>query len=214
MKAFLPSTKVKPEEDADVDVTPIMNLVVVLIPLLLSMAQFTKISLLEYLPPLESPEAPAAVEPAGGGDGGGAKEQKINLLVNLTNTSEDASANGIQISMYGKTNEGPHFYVIPLQPDQSYNWEVLTDSLYSIKLNEVGASTGIDSTQDPDGAWVSVDKFQYVDARDISITADGTTVFQDIVSAMDACRFKIIELPDGLEEKKELFPNTLLKQFQ
>lgn len=213
MKAYRPSEKLKPDDDADVDVTPIMNLVVVLIPLLLQMAAFTKISLLEYLPPLEAPETAASSE-AGGGDGGGAADAKLGLIVNLTRGNEDVAANGIQISMYGKTEEGPHFYVIPLQPDGNFNFDGLTDSLWSIKQNEIGEPVGKDSTQAPDNSWVVFDTYKMSDAREVSITADGSIVFQSIVSTMDACRHIEIDKPDGTKERMELFPNTLLKQFQ
>ncbi len=213
MKAYRPSEKLKQDDDTDVDVTPIMNLVVVLIPLLLQMAAFTKISLLEYLPPLEAPETAANAE-GGSGDGAGAKEAKLGLIVNLTRSSEDATANGLQVSMYGKTEEGPHFYIIPLQPDGSFNMGALTDSLWSIKQNEVGEPTGKDSSQGPNDKWAVFDKYKMTDAREVSLTADGTIIFQDIVSTMDACRYIDINGPNGTQERKELFPNTLLKQFQ
>lgn len=50
--AFKPSDKKKrAPESIEPNITPIMNLMVVLIPMLLSAARLTELSLLEYLPP-------------------------------------------------------------------------------------------------------------------------------------------------------------------
>jgi len=80
--AFKPSDKRKrEEEDLDLNITPIMNLMVVLIPLLLSAAKFTQLALLEYLPPAEAASSESA--PPGETKGGAGEEISLNLLVNL-----------------------------------------------------------------------------------------------------------------------------------
>ena len=101
----------RPQGTTELNLTPIMNLMVVLIPLLLSVAEFTKLALLEYMPPAE------AAEDAGGGgedqDENSADEEKetyLRLLVNL------ADNRVIQVSMFGKLQVGEHFYEIPIYP--------------------------------------------------------------------------------------------------
>jgi hypothetical protein len=182
-----------------------MNLMVCLIPLLLSVAQFTKLTLVEYMPPAEAPED------AGGGNNGNdqnssdeEKDVYLKLLVNL------ADKDVLQISMYGVLKEGEHFYEIPALPDGGYNLAALNDSLYSIKTLEVGEPTSRDSVFNSDTqTWEAFNLYKIKDGREVSITALGTTPFQTIVNVMDICRYKEVD-----KVQKELFPLTLLKQFQ
>jgi len=183
-----------------------MNLVIVIIPMLLQMAVFTKIALLDYLPPAEATEEGGNNDNPGGG-GGGETEQKLTLVANLR---ED----GIQISMFGKTQPGPYFYSIPLLADKSFDWQTFTDSLYSIKTAIVGTPTGVDSVLDEvTNQYEVVNTYKYSDGRDLNITADGDMQFQNVVNAMDACRYKEIN-NSGAVEQVELFPQASLKTFQ
>lgn len=185
------------------DLTPIMSLMVVLIPVLLSVAKLTDLALLEYKPPL-------AAEDSGGGGAGdddekSDEEKKVNLdlLVNL-------HENGIiQISMYKKLDIGEHFYEIQATPEGGYNFNALNDSLLSIKTREVGEATGVDSVLNEETQqFESFKTYRIEDGRQVSITAVPETAFQNIVHVMDVCRFKL------KDESKELFPMTMLKQFQ
>jgi len=183
-----------------------MNLVIVIIPMLLQMAVFTKIALLDYLPPAEAEEAGGD---GGGGGGGGAGEieQKLTLLANLR-------PDGIQISMFGNTKPGPHLYTIPVLADRSFDWRAFTDSLYSIKTNIVGEPTGVDSVMDEiTNQMQSFSTYKFVDARDLNIIADGDMQFQNVVNAMDACRYKEIDV-NGQVQQVELFPQASLKTMQ
>ncbi len=201
--AFKPSQRrSREEEDTELNITPIMNLMVVLIPLLLSVAQLTEIALLEYLPPAEAAEAPdAGSAPEEPGQKGG-EEARLSLVINLTESN-------IQVSMFNKVKPGPHFYEIPLLPEGTYDWKALNDSLWSVKQREVGPQLGLDSTENEFGEWEYFPRFKFLDGRELSITARGETPFQLIVAAMDVCRF---HKEDG--EKRELFPVTVLKQFE
>lgn len=201
--AFKPSQKrSREEENIEPNITPIMNLMVVLIPLLLSAAQLTELSLLEYLPPAE----------AGVSESTGSDEleddltqptEKLSLVVNLAET-------GIQLSMFEAVEPGPHFYEIPLRPNGAYNWSVLKDSLISIKSNIVGNPIGTEMIQDErTGEMKEILKYKYKDGEEISITAVGRTPFQTIIQTMDTCKFFVMG-----NEQKPLFPMTLLKQFQ
>jgi len=201
--AFKPSSRRRREdEELELDIRPIMNLMVVLIPLLLSAAQLTELSLLEYLPPAEA----AAAEDAGAPSeepGKSGKVEKLNLLLNLAET-------GIQISMYQTVEEGPYFYEIPLLLEGSYDWKTMQDSLWSIKMNQVGEPIGSESVMDErTGEMKEIPKFKFKDGEEVSITAQGTTPFQTIINAMDGCKsYKVGN------KIKPMFPITLLKQFQ
>jgi hypothetical protein len=191
------------EKPPEPDLTPIMSLMVVLIPVLLQVAQLSDIALLEYKPPAE-----AADNSGGGGDDDEdentdeEKKIKLDLLVNL-------HENGvIQVSMYNKLDVGEHFYEIP-DADGNFNFRALNDSLYNIKTREVGEPTGIDSVLNEETqAYESFKKYRVEDGRQVKITALGKTTFQSIVDVMDVCRFKLGD------ESKELFPLTELRQFQ
>lgn len=197
--------RTSPQGTTELNLTPIMNLMVVLIPLLLSVAEFTKLALLEYMPPAE-----AAEDSGGNGDdqnqNGGDEEQDVYLRL-LVNLAENYI---IQVSMYGKLQVGEHFYEIPGGARGGYDLSALRDSLYSIKQREVGEPTGQDSIfNDTSQEWETFSTYKVKDGREVSITAIGTVPFQTIVNVMDVCRYKEVE-----GEKKELFPLTLLKQFQ
>lgn len=199
--AFKPSSRRNREdEDIELNITPIMNLMVVLIPLLLSAAQLTELSLLEYLPPAEATAAEDSGAPPSESQGG--QETRLNLLLNLVET-------GAQVSIFQTVEEGPFFYEIPLQSG-SYNWKALKDSLWNIKQREVGEPIGTEMIEDElTGEQREVPKYKVLDAREISITATGNAPFQVIINAMDACRnYKIGN------ELRELFPMVQLKQFQ
>ncbi len=201
--AYQPSQKRKrEEEDIELNITPIMNLMVVLIPLLLSAAQLTELSLLEYLPPAESATAEDAGAPAEEPKGGG-KTDKLSLLVNI-------AEEGIQVSMFQTVEEGKFFYEIPKKVDGSYNWETLNDSLWSIKQNIVGEPIGTEKVQDEiTGEMKEVPKYKFKDGEEVSITAMGVTPFQIIVEAMDKCKYRVEN-----KEIKPMFPVAMLKQFQ
>ena len=201
--AFKPSKRrSRQEEDADLNILPVMNLVMVLIPLLLSVAQLSEIALLEYLPPAEAAEAPEAGAAPSEEPGKAGEEARLSLVINLADSS-------IQISMYNKVQPGPYFYEIPQLEDHTYDWETLKDSLWSIKEREVGPQLGIDSTQNESDQWEYYPTFKVKDGREVSITAKGETPFQLIVNTMDVCQYYKVE-----EEKREMFPVAVLKQFE
>lgn len=204
--AFKPSMRrSRPPEDRELDVTPIMNLMVVLIPLLLAGAKFSEMALLKYLPPAEAATAADAGAPPEEG-GGQTGEGKLNLLINIVDT-------GLQVSLFHSIEPGPHFYEIPLDFRGGYDWKALNDSLARIKVDVIGPpipgkKTPVFSVIEQDTVWIDV--YKYSDASEVSITALGNIHFQTIINAMDACQNYVTET--GVE--KELFPVPILKQFQ
>ncbi|MFN3821062.1 MAG: hypothetical protein ACK4OO_01910 [bacterium] len=199
--AFKPSLKKKRELGGpEVNLLPVMNLIIVLIPMLLSVAKLTELALLEYLPPAEASEAEEMGAP--GGEVGGKTEQRLNLLVNLMES-------GIQVSMYGKVEPGPYFFEIPLTPEGDYDWETLNRRLWEVKKNEVGDPIGIDSVKNEiTGRWENFPVYRVKDGREVSIVALDTVRFQTVLHAMDACRLRV---ENG--EIKELFPIAILKRL-
>lgn len=199
--AFKPSQKRSREEQStEINITPIMNLMVVLIPLLLSASKFTELALLEYLPPAEGAPVEAGAAPSEESD---ANTEKINLLLNLVET-------GIQVSIFQSVEEGPNFYEIPVIASGDYNWETLKDSLWSIKQTHVGEPTGIDTVVvEATGKSTEIATYRVLDGEEVSITAVASTTFQTVIKVMDACRYITIG-----NEQKTLFPLTILKQFQ
>lgn len=200
--AFKPSDKKKVEtESTELNLLPVMNLIIVLIPLLLSVAKLSSMAMLEYLPPAEAAEAAEAGAPPSEGSGG--NETTLNLLVNIAET-------GLQVSMYNKVEPGPHFFEIPIKGDGSYDFEALNSRLWQVKQSEVGSKLGVDSVMNEmTGKMESFPVYRVKDGREVSITAISKTPFQVVISAMDACRKYE---SDGKAE--ELFPVALLKQFQ
>lgn len=201
--AFKPSLKRKrEEEEADVNLMPMMNIVCSLIALLMGTAQMTEISMLEYLPPAEAAEAedsgaPPAEAPKWNNDA------TIDLLVNIGEP-------GFQVSLFGKTEPGPYFFEVPKLPDGNYDFHTLTVRLTQVKDQEIGSPLGIDSVLNENTKKMdSFEVFRYKDGREISLTALGDTPFQVVVHTMDACRGTTVD-----SVYKELFPVAKLQTFQ
>lgn len=106
-------------EDLEPNMTPIMNLMVVLIPLLLSSAHLIKISVIELnLPPAKGNQA--AEEPK-------EKELRLDLAVTITDKGFYISSSQAII----QSEEGQPS--VPLQ-DGKHDFEALARLLYEIKL--------------------------------------------------------------------------------
>ncbi len=77
MSANKPSDRRKQDEGGtDLNLTPIMNLMVVLIPMLIQVAVFTKLALLQYLPPAEAEQSSSS---GGGPEPTDTEDQPKNL---------------------------------------------------------------------------------------------------------------------------------------
>lgn len=126
--AFKPSKRSRrPQESADPNLTPVMNLMVVLIPLLLSSAQFIKLGMIEInLPPASSgtvvqTEMPKEVE------------KKLDLTVTITDEGFYL-ASSVAVAL-GESGEGP---TIPKKADGEYDYQQLNELLARIKKKAVG----------------------------------------------------------------------------
>jgi len=126
--AFRPSQRSRrPKEDPEPNLTPVMNLMVVLIPLLLTSAQFIKLGMIEInLPPAASASAIQAEMPK-------EVEKKLDLTVTITDKGFYL-ASSLAVA-HGKNGKGP---TIPKTEDGKYNFSELNKLLYKIKKRAAG----------------------------------------------------------------------------
>jgi hypothetical protein len=210
--AFKPSLKRKSTPlGEELDVTPIMNLVVVLIPLLLATAEFVKLGLLETrLPPAVSglsSSLPTEQE---------APKEKLSLIVSVDSL-------GIAVSIFGATpmteSEIPEYWRLPFREDGAMDAVALSQALWTIRRDVVMPSIrGEVQNKDAkgtllfnqDGSPQMVDDYLYSDAENVMISAPNEFPFQDLVTLMDHTR--TYKDPSGLVQK--LFPSPMMGKIQ
>lgn len=123
--AYKPSARRKSAElDMDLDIKPVMNLMVVLIPLLLAGAEFVKLSIIEINLPPQS-------------QGGGGEEeqnpdreleQRLNLSIVITKSGFSITSPSMVLP--GATEEGP---TIPINDDNTFDYAKLKEKLIEVK---------------------------------------------------------------------------------
>lgn len=117
-------------EPIPLDIRPVMNLMVVLIPLLLLSATFTKLAIRELnLPPASSKGQGAGV------DKPKEPEKRLFLSVIISKQGFYVSTRGGHLSGKSENEEGPS---IPLKPDGNYDYEQLQVTLREIKDKILG----------------------------------------------------------------------------
>ena len=206
--AFKPSLKRKFVADvAELNLLPILNMIVVLIPLLLTSAEWVKLGLLETrLPPQ-----------AAGGGGGMATEQeqplpKLSLLVAL-------DEGGTAVSIFGATSttgEPGQYSYFPHTAAGEPDVAALNEELWRIRRDVVKPSvTGKEQATDAsgnlrfnaDGSPMMVDAYGFDDAETVIISAPNELPFQQLVKLLDASR----RWKDPATSKIEkLFPTPLM----
>ena len=142
-------------EDMDLDIKPVMNLMVVLIPLLLAGSEFTKLAIKELnLPPAKN-----------GGDGGGEEtpeEEKKLLGLKVIITDQGFSIANEVMVIKGAEEGKPTF---PLLADGSYDYDGLVAKLIEIKEKVEGKG--------------------FTDDKMAVITAEGQIEYQVLIFVMD-----------------------------
>jgi biopolymer transport protein ExbB/TolQ/biopolymer transport protein ExbD len=203
------------EEIADADVTPMLNLMIILIPVLLTSSEFVRMGAIE----LKLPES--AQGAGGGGEGaGGAEMQASKLELGILITSK-----GFTLFNYFKTaaNQGKADTArslaemqpdIPLAADGTYNYEELSRQLAEVKRK---ALLEIDKTLSPtvssNASLVelydifvkngSPQTMVLGDHETIKIVAEEKMKYETVVAVMDAARG--YKSPDG---SVTMFPNV------
>ena len=155
--AYKPSARRKSVDlELDLDIKPVMNLMVVLIPLLLAGAEFVKLSIIEInLPPQNQ----------GGGDEEQNPDREVEKRLNL---SIVVTKSGFTISspsavLPGESDEGP---TIPVNDDNTFNYDVLKEKLIEVKKMILEKS--------------------YKDKDSVIITASADIEYQVIIDVIDA----------------------------
>jgi len=122
--AYKPSARRKSVElDMDLDIKPVMNLMVVLIPLLLAGTEFVKLSIIEInLPPQDQ----------GGGAGEQNPDREVEKRLNLSIviTKSGFSITSPSTVLPGESDEGP---TIPINDDDTFNYVALKEKLIEVK---------------------------------------------------------------------------------
>lgn len=199
--AFRPSLKKKRQfEEAEANVTPVMNLMCVLIPMLLSTAKFVDLALLEYMPPvLQEAEEGGSTDP---GVGSG-QSQLLELRVNV-------AYDALEISIFNAV-EGEDYTQIPLTLDGYYDWDAFQDRLVEIKEQTVGPPLSSQEELNPDtGKMEIVNVYKYQDADQIRVSAEGDIPLQILIKMLDTAR----EYKDSQGIFRPLFHSPALGQFQ
>jgi len=195
--AYRPSRKRKvTPPGAEINFTPVMNLVVVLIPLLLSVAQFVNVSLLDYQPPPAESLANASPDSRD-------LRERLELVVNVV-------SDGFEISLFGATS-GRNFKRIPLTRSGAHNIDALQAELVRIRRDIVGSP--IDTVEEADpmtGMPVRRPVYRFPDADVLNVAASGDTPWQLVVSVMDAAR----SYTDDAGRSHPLFALPRLGQIQ
>lgn len=161
--AYRPSKRGRhPHEEGEANITPMMNLMVVLIPLLLTSAEFVKLGVIELnLPPAAKGPAGQQLEAMPSED-----IQKLDLTVTITDRGFFISSSLAVLS--GDLEGEP---TIPCfsgaAGSDAYDYTTLSNKLFEIK------SRAADS---------------YPDSEQIIILAEPEIDYQTLISTMDASR--------------------------
>ena len=170
--AFQPSKRSsRTFEQVHLNMTPIMNLMVVLIPLLLSSATWVKIGVIDLnLPPTVGAEVSQLQAP---------KETEKNLDLAVTITEDGYYISSSMEIMKGTVKGAP---TIPLKEDGSYDFEQLSRKLYEIKKKangEFSDTNNIVIQADPDISYQLL--IDTMDAsREIVINHRKISLFPDV----------------------------------
>jgi biopolymer transport protein ExbD len=155
--AYKPSARRKSADlEMDLDIKPVMNLMVVLIPLLLAGAEFVKLSIIEInLPPQNQ-------------GGGGAEQNPDREVEKRLNLSIVVTKSGFTISspsavLPGDSDDGP---TVPVNDDNTFNFDQLKEKLIEVKK------------------MISDKSFK--DKDSVIITASADIEYQVIIDVIDA----------------------------
>lgn len=206
--AFKPSDKRKfVAEDAELNLLPILNMIVVLIPLLLTSSEWVRLGLLETRLP------PAA---AGGGSGMATEQEQPLPKLSLVVAVDDQ---GVGISILGATStstEPGRYKHVPRTAEGKLDFQAVSAELLRIRKEVVlpsvkGQEQAVDAAGnlrfDSHGAPVMVDAYGFEDAETVIISAPNELPFQELVNLLDNTR-RWKDPATGKVEK--LFPTPMM----
>ena len=177
--AYKPSARRKSESlDMDLDIRPVMNLMVVLIPLLLAGAEWVKLGVIEInVPPSK---APSGVGPGENQEEVQEKEKKLGLKIAIAH--DGITIGNAAALLESEEGEGP---TVPINEDGTYNYDLLKEKLIEIKTK-------------------IADK-DFKDKNRVVLTASADIEYQVIIDVMDKVR--VYENKETNEELP-LFPQV------
>lgn len=157
--AYKPSLRRKSDDiDMELDIRPVMNLMVVLIPLLIAGAEWVKLGIIEInVPPAKSAEGPGAGENQNEQK---EKAKKLGLTIAVSETGITIGNAGMILA--GEEGEGP---TIAKAEDGSYDYAKFREKLIEIKKKVLGKG--------------------FVDENRAVLTASADIEYQVIISIMD-----------------------------
>ncbi len=155
--AYKPSARQNSDElDMDLDIRPVMNLMVVLIPLLLQGAEWVKLGAIEINAP---PTKSIGSNP---GEQQDQKEEEKKIGLKLAITNDGITVANAQALLPSESGEGP---TVPILPDGTYDFGALKIKLIEIKKLITGKG--------------------YRDENRAVITAGNNVEYQNLVSVID-----------------------------
>jgi biopolymer transport protein ExbD len=193
------------EEAADADVTPMLNLMVILIPVLLTSSEFVKVGSIEL-------KLPESAQSGGGGGAGVSQDAKLDVGIVIT-------SKGFNVFNYFKAEDksSPQTAVdkrpdIPLD-NGAYDFKALAAKLAEIKKKALAEIVRNSVNLPPDAslfnlykAYMSKDFSSvrvFADHENVKIVAEDKIKYETVVSVMDAARG--IRTADG---NVTMFPNV------
>ena len=159
--AFRPSLRSSSSSaDVETNLFPVMNLMVVLIPLLLSTATYVRIGVIELdLPPAAGGQVEEAVVPT---------EEERTLDLAVTITDEGFYVSSALAILRNQDDSGPSIPKIVTDNNISeFDYNTLSETLYEIKTRAQG---------------------RFSDTNSIIVQAEQNIRYQVLVSTMDAAR--------------------------
>ena len=196
------------EEAPDTDVTPMLNLMVMLIPFLLTSSEFVKIGAIEM-------KLPESTRAAGGGAAETPQTQegpKLNLGIVITDK-------GFSVYSYfrdSKAQTSTTVPDIPLMADGAYDFTTLNTQLADIKkraLIEIlrPYDAAVSESMSLSQLYNEYSKMQpftptvFLDHESVKIVAQEAIKYKNVVAVMDASRGT--HTPDG---NVTMFPNVAI----
>ncbi len=171
-------------ESMSLDIRPVMNLMVVLIPLLLAGSVWTKLAIKQLnLPPKNAgggqaeTEKPMEVE----------KRLGLNIIVSKKGFYIGSRSGFLKGEEEGQSDERGEPSV-PIREDGSYNFTRLQERLVGIKER--------------------VSKTDYSDKKSVMLTAEADIEYKFIIKTMD----NVVTYSDENGELQELFPQIIIGQ--
>ncbi len=158
--AYKPSMRSKAEAlDMELDIRPVMNLMVVLIPLLIASAEWVKLGVVEInVPPAKGPSAGGPGEM----DENKVKEKEMKLGLKIAIAHDGITIGNASALLEGEQGEGP---TVPLTAEGKYDFDLLKKKLIEIKKKIKGKG--------------------FKDEDRVVLTASADIEYQTIITVMD-----------------------------